>query len=326
MEPDRVASFTTEPAHTLASLETSVSALRNASLPPGTIVSAGLDIPDNGLVVGTENPSAAKEAVVEALGPNVALIVRSEEGPHELAEWVRNTGQLLAGDYIALPQGGGKYKACSAGCGVYAPLAFGRRHYFLLTAAHCGIIGTEVLRSGTKGVPPLGTVARRGRDVSLTGSATDADAIDLANQSYAPEKINIGSVAPGAGTVKDVRSMPSPGRTRLCHAGAALEAAVCGKIVAPGEAEFPGLAGNGRKEILTCFHADIHEGDSGGPVWIEGTHSAVGLATEGRHEIAPELFSETCAVSLEPGPSAPNNSAVLTNLALGNLQLRTYEP
>lgn len=56
-----------------------------------------------------------------------------------------------------------------------------------------------------------------------------------------------------------------------------------------------------RSLAIYCFNAKLRKGDSGGPVWIQGSHTAVGLATNGRGSLGNETFKETCATALLPG-------------------------
>lgn len=75
---------------------------------------------------------------------------------------------------------------------------------------------------------------------------------------------------------------------------------------------------------MVCFEAEIGDGDSGGPVWIEGTHTVVGLATSGLEEIKPEFSPLTCLTPLYPTIGRPLNEGVLTNVEMTPIHLRTY--
>jgi hypothetical protein len=126
--------------------------------------------------------------------------------------------------------------------------------------------------------------------------------------------------------------MPEPGK-HLCHVGYGSDptgkgAKLCGKV-RNGRYFYDGVV-KGRAEVLFCFEAKIHGGDSGGPVWIRGTHTVVGLATHGRGTIASELYRETCATALLPSvvnhkEAMPPDSAILTNSKLAPLRI-TYAP
>lgn len=61
-----------------------------------------------------------------------------------------------------------------------------------------------------------------------------------------------------------------------------------------------------------CFEAPVRPGDSGGPVWIDGTNTAVGITSSGS--------SRTCAAALMPDPRFPNMAAVFGDPSMGALQ------
>jgi DNA-binding beta-propeller fold protein YncE len=323
MAPERLGEFQGPPVQPLSSLEGADEKLKDVgeSLASGVIVSAGTDVVDNGLVVGTEDPAAATEVVRALIGPNVPLITKHEEEPQELAAWQRNEGQIMAGDYIAEETDNPDLiNQCSAGFGAYQNSAQGKR-YFLLTAAHCGEIGKTVYRGPQ--THPIGKVIASDRASGETGLVADAAAVQVGEAARAPVNINVGSR--GFGQVTEVGLIPEAGEADLCHAGSRIEAGVCGKITSPTLNEVRGAGGPGRREIEVCFQAYAEEGDSGGPVWIEGTHAAVGLVVAGRDRIAPEKFGETCAVPLRTRYGVPPKAAVLANGGLGSLKVRVNE-
>jgi hypothetical protein len=68
-----------------------------------------------------------------------------------------------------------------------------------------------------------------------------------------------------------------------------------------------------------CFDRRTEEGDSGGPVWIEGTGIAVGLVSVGDNE-------STCFASLLPDAEHPTTPGVLTDGRLSPLDGLTLQP
>lgn len=165
----------------------------------------------------------------------------------------------------------------------------------------------------------IGVTKRSGRDPDLQDYSADGEAIALKGTLGATKYIN-----PGKGSliaIKSVAPMPSPGR-RLCHSGYRTDAKLCGKV-RKARYYYDGIVKK-RLLVLFCFSAKIRKGDSGGPVWIQGSHTAVGLATNGDEPLGNETYSETCATPLLPG-DLPSNAAILTNAKMNPMHL-SYAP
>lgn len=96
-----------------------------------------------------------------------------------------------------------------------------------------------------------------------------------------------------------------------------------------------GIFGNGDKELTVCFEEYIWGGDSGSPVWVEGTGVAVGIAVMGYggpeepgltlQEAEEELGApkEACATLLTPYPDQPPEASVFGSPDLAPLHLVT---
>lgn len=315
--PDRVAGFTTAPTSPLAALEAAEASIESAeaSFPPGLVVSNGIDIVGNTAAVGATDVAQAETRIDNLLGAGAPVTVSLSESPHYVAGWKKAIGPVFAGDFVRSGHGGG----CSAGFGAFAKLKSGAKKYFLLSAAHCGDLGQEYHRENESGeMKPLGNVARSGWGPNPVWRVADGEAIDVEFDSEAPVKINLGGGS--AITVKAVAPMPLRG-AHVCHAGERSGQAECGPL--NGDVVFPRdpLQRSGR---AYCFNAKVQEGDSGGPVWIEGTHTAVGLTSVGKGPLGSETYRETCATPLLPGNGPPLNTAILTNEELTPIHLRTY--
>jgi hypothetical protein len=60
-----------------------------------------------------------------------------------------------------------------------------------------------------------------------------------------------------------------------------------------------------------CFDAPIKDGDSGGPVWIEGTNTAFGINSSGG--------SRTCAAAIAFDERFPDMASVFSDPSMGPL-------
>jgi tripartite motif-containing protein 71 len=321
LAPNRIAGFPEVPVYSLGSLSNSQSAIAASlpSSPEGVIVSTGIEVEANRVLVGATNVAEASSWLTGKFGAQAPVLVGYEESaPVPMSTRRKISGPLYAGDLLVTPTGG----TCSAGFGAMQALAGGKKRMFELTAAHCFQVGDNVRRENSAGkTASIGTARRSGRDASLTKVTADTVAVDLVGDMSASRYINQGrgSLIP----VKAVSTMPGPGKY-LCHSGygsdpTGTKSKLCGKL--RNGKWFYETKKHDRAEVLFCFDARIHGGDSGGPVWIRGTHTVVGLATHGRGVIAKELERETCATALLPsvveGSSPmPEDAASLTNTKL----------
>jgi sugar lactone lactonase YvrE len=313
MAPERLAGFSSTPLHSLASLESLETQLEGVSesWSENLLVSSALDIPGNQIIAGVANVGEASSLIHSALGPEVPVSVEYEEPAVELA-WKKAKGPVLAGDFIETLSSN-----CSAGFGALRSLGNGKKVPLILTAAHCGDPLEAVYRENEGGeTQELGGVFLSARDPSGDPNwSADGEAILANAMLFVPDHINIGGGASVA--VKDAKPIPIEGQW-LCHAGARSAGRVCGKFLWVRRYRAP----EGRHEWMVCFHAQSVKGDSGGPVWIEGTNIAVGLAARGRNKIADETFAQTCAAPLLPGKGNPQNRAILTHTSMAPMHLR----
>jgi tripartite motif-containing protein 71 len=329
MAPDRTAPFSSVPAHSLNELENVEDQVFDAipALQDDLVVSTGIDTQTNKVVVGATNTGEADSALKGILGQNAPLLIEFEEGPPEdLMARKKISGRILAGDFLLTPTSG----SCTAGYGAVQKLADGNKQLFMLTAAHCSNVGQTMRRENSAGErATIGVTMRSGRD-GLKEFSADGEAVALGGTLGPPRYINQGQG--GLVAVKSVAPMPVAGQ-EVCHAGygsdpTGTEARLCGKI-RNGRYFYDGVVKN-RLSVLFCFTAKLRKGDSGGPVWINGSHIAVGLATNGRGSLGNETYKETCATALLPGrvntkEDMPDNTAILSNVKIAPLQL-AYAP
>ena len=146
----------------------------------------------------------------------------------------------------------------------------------------------------------------------------DASAIELTNPAFVPRKI---FQAEGMPLIDVVGIARAPGiGTNLCFSGRTSKNIIrCGAVLGPPQVY---QYGNGWRELNVCFEEYIWGGDSGSPVWIEGTGKAVGIAVSGtggpdEPGLTPTQKAnranepeETCATLLLPDPEQlPEGSA-----------------
>jgi hypothetical protein len=156
---------------------------------------------------------------------------------------------------------------------------------FVLTAGHCaGLKEPDIYRraSKVKGAvqKKIGKVTRWGwKDPAGLGLDPDAAAIRLGNPAQTPRWINQDEHLPGI-RVTSVRS-PTVG-TSLCFSGRSSEEKRCGPIISGAEVYYDEIFNVRTREM--CFAARTWGGDSGSPVWVEGTGVAVGILTTGSQD------------------------------------------
>lgn len=114
---------------------------------------------------------------------------------------------------------------------------------------------------------------------------------------------------------------PSVG-TRVCFSGQRSNKVICGPIAQKPEVavfRFDSPAFYGvppQKMWVVCFSAVSRVGDSGGPVWIEGTQNAVGLVSAGDKD-------ETCYTPLKPLPAIAGAPGALNAPGIDGLHFMT---
>jgi YD repeat-containing protein len=317
MAPGRVGLFTSPPARSLADLEGIEKAIEGdeESYPDGLIVSLGIDVAANTVSVGATNVAEAESLLRGSLGAGAPITVVHSEPLQVAASWQNEAGPILSGEYVRSGHGGG----CSAGLGAVRTAANGTRKYFLLSAAHCGDLGQSYHRFAAKGTGhEIGKVARSGWGPSV-GVTADGEAIAVETSAESPTRIDLGS---GGTWAVDGSAVPPPRGNWLCHVGARTQARLCGPVI-PRKAD--DTTPDGRHGRLICFESEVGEGDSGAPVWIDGTHTVVGLVSAFpiSYETKKEFASVTCFTALKPTAGLPTNEGILTNQEMIPLQLRT---
>jgi hypothetical protein len=244
---------------------------------------------------------------------------------------------MLAGDRIWTKEPNEEEWGCSAGFGAYnygTKPATGQPvlRMFFLIAAHCGeeVPGTTSYRAAVLEPKPkqrqkLGTVKRSGWDASSGNLDLDVEATRYEavhgiepRRIFNPEEGAAPIPITGVGTVGI--------GTRVCYSGATTDenhpfGGKCGTVF-----EFsPYILEEDRSPHIAhrlegwCFDRRTEEGDSGGPVWIEGTGTAVGLISAGDNQ-------STCFASLLPDAQHPTTPGALTDGRLATLDGLTLQP
>jgi YD repeat-containing protein len=303
--PERIIGFAKPPQHTLASLESlrgQVSAAA-AGYPAGLINRIRVDVVSNSIKVGASDVAQAQGHIHNSFGFQAPITVSfNRHGPESKTGRQRTTGAIRAGDelmqkyWIVDPEDPDEEEfdgPCTAGFGAFErakkpgtgdPVL----RLFALTAGHCAGIGRKVWRrphtytNGDPQVSEIGKVTRSGLetlfDVALD---TDAAAIRLESPNLVPRKIYQEDGMP----LIEVKSVWSPTLgTNLCFSGRRSEERRCGPVVSLPE-ETTALARNSSAATVEmCFRQALWGGDSGSPVWVEGTGVAVGIANTGEQD------------------------------------------
>ncbi len=234
-------------------------------------------------------------------------------------------GSIIAGDSLTSPSWGSL--ACTAGYGAWEnspPKSNGEivRRLFLLDVAHCFLAGEKAERRDAQShVRRFVGMTRRdgydylGYDHSVNGWSTDAAAIRVESPELVPRQIWRHPL--DALDVRTVAPVPERG-TWVCFSGQTSDKVVCGPINVSEKVVFPFPGGNiGNQRLwLTCFKGVSIGGDSGGPVWIRGTHKAIGLVSAGDDD-------DTCLTPLLPVSGHPQAPGALAAPGMGSLNLMT---
>ncbi len=315
--PDRIVAFPIAPKHTLTYLESLRANVASVAggFPSGLIRSVAVEVETNAVRVGASGVAQAKSLLAASFGVQAPILVEQELlGPVRKAGRYRKSGMVRAGDEIMMPypieEPGEEveFGPCTAGFGAFErgkKPASGESvlRGFVLTAAHCVEREKEVWRRGYDGEPKngwdqIGEVRRRGWSVPYDGNMeTDASAIRLTSTSILPRRI----YQDDQSGIVDVHSIWTPTvGTRLCFTGRTSNKKRCGPVIAPEEEAF-GFEEEGSESKSICIGEFAWGGDSGGPVWVEGTGVAVGLVSYGpvdpkepggKQSIKEELESE----------------------------------
>jgi tripartite motif-containing protein 71 len=337
--PDRIVPFTLPPQNSMTALNTLLGQVRTSiqSYPPNVASRAGVDVEANRVSVTASNVSQAQSLLTAAYGSGAPIQVAQGDPLQARGDRERVNGPMLAGDRVWTKEPNGEEWGCSAGFGAFdysrnpTTNANVLRMFFLL-AAHCAeeVPGTIVYRQAKEEPAPkqrqkLGTVKRTGWDQNEGNMDVDMQAVRFQNVSgIEPRRIFNPQEGPppipltGAGTVGI--------GTRVCYSGATTDEAnpfggKCGTVFEHTQYEIGEERPGGASHLQEgwCFDRRTLEGDSGGPVWIEGTGIAVGLVSVGDNV-------ETCFSPLLADPEHPSMPSGLTDSRLAPLDGLTLEP
>ncbi len=335
MAPERVQPIPTSVTHSLAELESLESAITNGSFPVVTRVS--IDILGNRVKVGANNVSQTEAELNQQFGGSTPVSVYYEPQEigyptepvctHDLGREHAH-GQIRDGDALSSP-----YlwpQACTTGYGAWEngptmPNGTVTHRLFLLDVAHCFVTGEKAERGNADEPKERNTVGITVRDGyqylnnnhDVNGWTTDASVVRVDLPELAPRRV-IG----GLGQPEDVKAVvPVPPRGKqVCFSGHVSAKVICGKITVSEKVTFrfpQGYLGT-QKLWLTCFMGRSIGGDSGAPVWVRGTHNAVGLLSAGN-------TTESCLTPLLPIAGLPRAPGALAAPGMGALRLVTVE-
>jgi len=295
---DRIVPMSPAPKNTLDALLALESQVTTAAggYPADLIKTISVDVPSNTVQVGAANVSQAQSLLQGSFGAQAPITVhRNLTGRERKDSRQRIVGHVRAGDEIMMtyPKEEPSEKELFYGPCTSAFGAFERAkkpttgeyvlRMFTLTAAHCAGLENPIIYrrdSKDKGATQkrFGEVRRWGfNEAQGPGIDTDAAAIRMDNGVQTPRWINQDEHLPGI----KVTSVWSPTLgSSLCFSGRTSEEKRCGPVISGAEVEEEGETST--REM--CFKAPIMNGDSGSPVWVEGTGVAVGIAVTGEQD------------------------------------------
>ena len=264
-----------------------------------------LDEQANSVKVGATSPALVETLIGQIVGSSAPVTVYLQPDlPERRSGRNRASGRMMAGDRIFSDQIT-VYRECTAGFGAWEdrgtkkPNGEDLRARFVLTAGHCGVLGTEWERSSGPGLSNGTEVGTLNRSANESGAwRTDVGAIRVKG-GLAPNTVfrngfpplSIG--APMAAAVNNV----------LCTSGMATNEKVCGKVI--GKAFIYGKEGS-REDIYIMKGRSIY-GDSGAPVWNPNQERAVGILIGGPKDnpnlsyVAPLLNIPEATLAESPG-------------------------
>ncbi|HEU4739952.1 MAG TPA: DUF6531 domain-containing protein [Solirubrobacterales bacterium] len=338
---DRIVGFAIPPQNSLPTLEALADQAQStvSSLPPNIASRAYVDVRENEVAVVASNLSEAESRLHLALGAQSPLRFVYGEPLEPHGDRDRINSPMLAGDSVYTKESSGEAFGCSAGFGAYnmamnpstnQPLL---RMFFLL-AAHCSEegVGSTAFRVATLAEvsPPgerqkLGTVKRTGWDNPEWNLDLDVAAVRFEDvHGIEPRRI--------FNPIEDAKPIPVKGvgavevGTKVCYSGAVTDynhpfGGKCGTVFAWSPYALEEERSPERVHLLEgwCFDRRTEQGDSGGPVWIEGSETAVGIVSAGTD-------TETCFAPLLPNPEHPQAPSALTDSRLAPLDGLTLQP
>jgi tripartite motif-containing protein 71 len=292
----RIASFTSSVVHPiseLTSLQYTIGMTSSADPAlAGKIASVGVDIPSNTTTVGTPDVQGITNRLHEIYGSAAPVAVHLEALGHPTSRRYVNEGPIYGGEKIGVVKGKDAeghllVRGCTAAFGAWYQPAGGtpnQQHppaYFELTAGHCFEPGDKVVRVLTNAEhhfeKPIGVGEGTNRKWQIVHSQNefedDGEAIRLNSPTLATAHV-LGK-NDSLPTITGVAA-PEVGQT-LCTSLGESNAVKCAPMKGPAEIN-PGYeeAWTGPFWQLS-LGTPGDNGDSGAPVWIEGTNQAVGL-------------------------------------------------
>ena len=324
--PDRLADFPTTPHYSLNSLEELETEVISASVsyPQGLVTRLGVDIPSNSVQVGTTDTGELNSELESSFGSSAPLTAVFSVPREARTDRNRIHGRMLGGDRIFLKEPNENEWLCTAGYGAYeqgtnpATGAAVNRH-FLLTAAHCAVpnsgvwrqVDIEITYPGERS--HIGKVKRYGFEPLAGTVGLDTEAIRFeGDEGITPRQI----YATDSGARVDVKGAGVVRRgTRVCASGATtgeIEHRIeCGEVISS-KPEWFTLEGHSVREW--CYNRSSRDGDSGAPIWIEGTNIAVGILSAGEG-------GETCFQPISPDEEFPEAASVFNDPRMGAVHL-----
>jgi tripartite motif-containing protein 71 len=291
---DRLAAYPTVPTSPRSSLQTTLGQVEAAwdsdSVLSSLVTGTGVDERSNRVEVTGTDPAQIESRLKSLLGSGIPVQAVYEAMGEEFKARDRVDGRVYAGDRILRVKAGGAIGGCTAGFGAWDRIgtkANGEAEIasFVMTAAHCGGLGTVVQRANSNSegailTDTLTKIGHVGRTAFVNGGGpfeTDAALVKLNAGGLMPRYIykDVGSLKP-----VEEAGRPWPGET-LCYSapGAEVTKHPCGEFMGVRVRKTAG----GKRYVLVVRFAGM-PGDSGGPVWSPRLQQSVGIILGGPND------------------------------------------
>lgn len=297
---DRFTTFATPPTYSKASLESKEEAIV-AVMDSDPVISAVVNevgLSENGasVFVGASDVTAAKGAINQLLGSlnGIDVVQRSPAQPDSCSDNPnrnRDSGRMLAGDAFWIDHAHlsptPEFGCGSAGFGAFkysigtTPSGDVPKEPWLLTAGHFGGVSEVAYRLGDP------TAARRA-NIRKYGAKIGRVGISLATQGSG--RIDASAVKLNSSGLMPFRRYGRKGNHPrfdregaadlgyvLCHNGATTAKVKCGTVVGFRYIKLSSPRTPNSVGVIIVKNLETSPGDSGGPVWQQGTQTAIDL-------------------------------------------------
>lgn len=317
---DRVRAFPTQPQRSIADLNALRSIVHSEGDPggplAGQVVWVSVEAGANRLLVGATNVGLVQSSLDARYGTGVARVVYATPpiAMKKKQSRFNSAGPVQAGDRVV------GSSECTVSMGGIGSAGFKRRdhwinRYFLIEAGHCFSEGEVIgrMRRDTTHFQRLGKVAYRPFNPFTPPDGptqVDAESIDVGDKDEVPRAIFRG--ARSQIPIRGSAGVP-PQWTTVCSSGARSMRVGCGPVISTEtdtdlDVDRDGVGDVPVRQVQVAGgDMAVLGGDSGSPVWIQGTGIIVGSVSGGGGGVAFNGTNYGSCVDVED-PLYPNRT------------------